>query len=83
METLCCQMVGMNDHDQGSVMKVPLFKHSTNSISPTDAHWANGMKNKAQLRSPEVFVRIRFHFILDDYSDGYQMMAMVNRYLVN
>jgi len=67
----------INDHDQGSEMKVCLFKHSTNSISPTDANQANGMESKAQLRSPGVFVRIRFHFVLDDLSDEYEMMAMV------
>jgi len=83
METLCCQMVRMNDNYQGSEMKVPLFKHSTNTISPTDAKWAIGMENKAQLRSPGVLVRIRFHFVLDDYSDEYEMIAMVNWYLVN
>jgi len=27
----------MKDHDQGSEIKVRLFKHSTNTISPTDA----------------------------------------------
>ena len=36
------------------------------------------MENKAQLRSPGVLVRIRFHFMLDEYSDEYEMMAMVN-----
>ena len=41
------------------------------------------MENKAQLRSPGEFVKILFHFVLDDYSDEYEMMAMVNRYLVN
>jgi len=30
-------MVRMNDHDLGSEMKVHLIKHSTNTISPTDA----------------------------------------------
>jgi len=64
-------------------MKVLLFTHSTNTISPTDAPWAIRMENKAQLRSPGILVRIRFHFVLDDYSDEYEMMAMVNSHLVN
>jgi hypothetical protein len=41
------------------------------------------MENKAQVRSPGVLVRVQFHFVLDDYSDKYEMMAMENRYLVN
>ena len=36
------------------------------------------MENKAQLRSPGVLVSVRFHFVLDDYGDEYEMMAMVN-----
>jgi len=48
----------MNDHDQGSEIKVRRFNHSTNTISPTDAKLANGMENKAQLRSPGVLVRV-------------------------
>ena len=72
-ETSCHQMVRMNDYDQGSDIKVRLSKHSTNTISPTDATYANGMENMAQLRSPGVLVRIRFHFVLDDYCDQYEM----------
>jgi len=37
METLSCQMVKMNDNYQGSEIKVRLFNHSTNTISPADA----------------------------------------------
>jgi hypothetical protein len=73
----------MNDYYLGSVIKVRPLKHSTNTISPTDAKLANDMQKKAQLRSPGVLVRVRLHFLLDDYSDEYEMMAMVNRYLVN
>jgi len=77
-------MVRMKDHDQGSEIKVRLFKHSTNTISPTDATLANGMENMAQLRSPRVLVRsVRFHFALDDYCDEYEMKSMENRHLVN
>jgi len=83
METSCHQMVRMNHNYQSSEMKVLLFTHSTNTISPTDAPWAIRMENKAQLRSPGILVRIRFHFVLDDYSDEYEMMAMVNSHLVN
>jgi hypothetical protein len=50
-------MVKMNDYYQGSEIKVCLFKHSTNTISPTDAKKTNEMENKAQLRSPGVLVR--------------------------
>ena len=71
-------MVRMNDNHQGSEMKLRLFKHSTNAISQTDAKLAIGMENKAQFRSPGVLVRIQFHFVLDDYSDESEMMAMVN-----
>jgi len=37
----------------------------------------------AQLRSPGVLVRVRFHFVLDDYCDEYEMKSMENRHLVN
>jgi hypothetical protein len=73
----------MNDHDLGSEMKVPLFKHSTNTIPPIDATWANGMDNMVQSRSPGVLVRVRFHFVLDEYCDEYEMKSMENRHLVN
>jgi len=35
----------MNDNYLGSVIKVHLFKHSTNTISPSDEKLANGMGN--------------------------------------
>jgi len=76
-------MVRMTDHDQGSESKVRLFKRSTNTISPTDATLANGMENKAQLRSPGVLVRVRFHFVLVDNCDEYEMKPMENRHRVN
>ena len=82
-ESSCRQMVRMNDNYLGSVMKLRLFKHSTNTITPTDAKSANGMENEAQWRSPGVLVIIRFCSMLDDYSDEYEMMAMVNWDLVN
>jgi len=47
-------MVRMNNNFQGSEMKVCLFEHSTNTISPTDAKYAIGMENNAQLRGPGV-----------------------------
>jgi hypothetical protein len=28
-------------------------------------------------------IRVRFHLVLVDYYDQYEMMSMVNRYLVN
>jgi len=37
METSCCQIVRINDNFWGSVIKVRLFKQSTNTISPTEA----------------------------------------------
>jgi hypothetical protein len=76
-------MVRLNDHDQGSEMKVRLFNHSTNTISPPDATEANGMQNMVQLRSPGVLVRVRFHFVSDDYCHEYEMKSMENRHLVN
>jgi len=36
------------------------------------------MENKAQLRSPGVLVKAQLDFVLDNYSDEYEMMAMVN-----
>jgi hypothetical protein len=36
------------------------------------------MENMAQLRSPGALVRVRIHFVLDDCSDEYEMMAMIN-----
>jgi len=83
METSCRQMVRMNDNDQGNEINVRLFKHSTNTILPTDATYANDMEDMAQLRSFEVLVSVRFHFVLDDYSDEYEMWSMENRHLVN
>jgi hypothetical protein len=71
-------MVKMNDNYQGSEIKVRLFNHSTNTISPTDAKYANEMENMAHLRSPGALVRVRIHFVLDDCSDEYEMMAMIN-----
>ena len=41
------------------------------------------MENMVQLRSPGVFVRVRFHFVLDDYCDEYEMKSRENRHLVN
>jgi hypothetical protein len=77
-------MVRIKDHDQGSEIKVRLFKNSTNTISPTDATYANGMENMAHLRSPGILVRcVRFHFVLDDYCDAYEMKSMEYRHLVN
>jgi hypothetical protein len=74
----------MKDHDQGSKINVRLFKHSTNTISPTDATSANGMENMAHLRRPGVLVSsVRLHFVLDDYCDEYEMKSMENRHLVN
>jgi hypothetical protein len=66
-------MLMMNDHDQGSEIKVHLVKHSTNTISPTDATYTNGMENRAQLRSLGGLVRVRFHFMFDDNCDEYEM----------
>ena len=66
-------MVRMNDYYQGSGTKVRLFKHLTNTISPTDAKYSNGMENEVLVRSPGVLVGVRFHFVLVDYSDEYQM----------
>jgi hypothetical protein len=71
-------MVKINENDQGSEIKISHLKHSTNTISPTDAKQANEMDNIAQLRSPGALVRLQFHFVLDDYSDKYEIMAMVN-----
>jgi len=44
-------MVRTIDNHLGSVNMVRLFKHSTNTISPTDAKVANGMENKALMGS--------------------------------
>jgi hypothetical protein len=76
-------MVKMNNNYLARVIKVRLFKQSTNTVSPTDAKKANKRNNQAQLRSKETLVGVRFHFVFDNYSDEYEMMAMVNRYLVN
>jgi len=51
-------MARINDNFQGSVIKVHLFKHSTNTISSTDAKLSNGMENKALGRSRGVLVRV-------------------------
>jgi hypothetical protein len=40
-------MVKMNNYYLDSVIKVRLFKHSTNTISPTDEKEENGMEKKA------------------------------------
>jgi hypothetical protein len=64
-------------------MKVYLIEHSTKTISPTDANWSNGMRIKAQLRSPGVLVRDWLHFTWVEYSDQYVMMLIIHRYLVN
>jgi hypothetical protein len=50
-EMLCHHMVRTNDNYLGSAIKVCLFTHSTNTISPTDAKWANGMENMALVGS--------------------------------
>jgi len=76
-------MVTMNKNHQANKIKVCLIKHSPNTISPTNAKYSNGMEKKAQLRSPGVWVRVQFHFVLIDYCDEYEMKSMVNRYLVN
>jgi hypothetical protein len=81
-ETLCSRIVRINDHDQGSEMKVRLFNHSTNTISPTDATQANGMESTAYCRRPGVLDSVRFHFMLDDYCDASEMKSMENRHLV-
>jgi hypothetical protein len=36
------------------------------------------MENMAQLGSQGALVTVRIHFMLDDCSDEYEMMAMVN-----
>jgi len=41
----------MNINYLGSVITVRLFNHSTNTKSPTDAKWANGMENKVFMGS--------------------------------
>jgi hypothetical protein len=71
-------MVKMNDNYQGSEITLCLFNYSTNTILPTDAKLANEMENMAHLRSPGAVVKVGIHFVLDDCSDEYEMMAMVN-----
>jgi len=44
-------MVRMNNNYLGSIIKVLFFKHSTNTISPTDEKYANGMAIKALVGS--------------------------------
>jgi hypothetical protein len=83
METSYGQWVRVGDWYQGSDIMVRLCIHSSNTILPTDTKWTNSMKNKVQLRSPWVLVRVQFHFMLDDYCDEYVMMSMINRFLVN
>jgi hypothetical protein len=83
MEISCHQMVRINDDYQGSEIKVCLSHHSTNTISPTDAKLSAGMENKTQLGRLGVLIRVRFHLVFVDYYDQYEMMSMVNRYLVN
>jgi hypothetical protein len=41
----------MNDNYLGSVIKIHLFEYSTNTISPTEAKYANGMENKVRVGS--------------------------------
>jgi len=76
-------MVRMNDNYQDSDIKVRLFKHSTNTISQNDAKLSNSMENKVQLRSLGELVIDQLHCVLVDNCDEYEMMSMVNRYLVN
>jgi len=68
----------MHDTYPHSEIQVRLFTHSTEKISLTDAKYANGMENKAQLRSPGVLVRVWLHLVWVDYSDEYEMMSMGN-----
>jgi len=83
METLCHQMVRMIDNYWGSVFKVCLFKHPTNTVSPTDAKLSNCLENKVLGNSPGVLVRVQLHLMLVDYCNEYEMKSMINRYLVN
>jgi hypothetical protein len=73
----------MNDEYDGSEIKVCLVKHSTNNITRTVAKWSNRTDNQAQLRSPEVLVRVQSHLVLLNYCDQYEMMPMLNRLLIN
>jgi len=75
-------MVRMNNNYECSEIKIRLFNHSPNTIPPTDAKYSNGMDNKGHLRSSGVLVTVRFHFVLVDFGDKYEMMSIVNRYLV-
>jgi hypothetical protein len=72
-------MVRMNDNYLGSEIEVHLFNHSTNTISATDGELSTVRENKGQLQSGGVLVGVRFHFVLVDYCDQYEMMSMVNR----
>ena len=76
-------MVRTNHNDLGSVIKVRLLEHSTNTVSPTDVKQSNDMDDDALVGSPGVLVRVQFHFVLDDYGDEYGMNSMIKRYLVN
>ena len=76
----CRQTVRKNDNYLVSVIKIPLTKHSTNTISPTDA---NRQMVRRIRRLWGVLVRALFHFMLVDYIDEYEMQPMINRYLVN
>jgi len=82
-ETSYPQMVRTNHNDLGSVIKVRLLEHSTNTVSPTDVKQSNDMDDDALVGSPGVLVRVQFHFVLDDYGDEYGMNSMIKRYLVN
>jgi len=62
----CYQMVRMNDNYLGSVLKVHLFNHSTNTISPTNENRQMVWRIR---HSWGVLVRAQFHFVLVDYSD--------------
>jgi len=73
----------MNDNYLGSIIKVCLFKQSTNTILPTGAKYSKGMENQALGRSPGVLVIVRLLFVLVDYCNEYEMKLMINRYLVN
>jgi hypothetical protein len=70
-------------NNRSGVVNAWLFKHSTNTISPTDAKLSNGMDNKAQLTSPGVLVSFGFQIVVVDYCDEYEMMSIETSDLVN
>jgi hypothetical protein len=59
----------MNDNYQNMAIKIRLFKHLTNIISPTDAKQSNGMENQALVRS----INYRSIAFLVDHSNEYEM----------